>query len=90
MRNGIETPPAPQTDQSQSSLQASTNQLCELCREYPMTSLMVGLGVGVGAGLLIGGAIGGGMRSRSEQSYMDKINRRVSEALSDVIPKSWT
>ncbi len=90
MRNGIETPPAPQAVQESSPQQSSTNQLCELCREYPMTSLMVGLGVGIGAGLLVGGLIGGGTRSRSNQSYMEKINQRVSDALADVIPKSWT
>ncbi|WP_166819712.1 hypothetical protein [Thalassoroseus pseudoceratinae] len=93
MHNGTEAPAADRTSQTEapatSQQQSSIEQLTELCRQHPMTSLMVGLGVGLGAGLLVGGAIGGGMKSRTDRSYLDKINRRVSDALADAIPDSW-
>ena len=92
MHNGTEAATQPRPAQSENEpggSQYSLDRISEVCREHPMTSLMVGLGVGLGTGLLIGTVLGGSSRSSSSHAYFDKINRRVSEALADVVPQSW-
>ena len=90
MRNGIENPTATTIDPVElyRSIAFSLRFDTTLQRSSD-DFMMVGLGVGWDSRLVDRYSVRRPSQSNQYEDYLEKVNRRVKDALSDVLPKSW-